>query len=123
MSTDFQPRPCDRCGCGEAIDEYAITQPQQPLCCEFQLGYGVISWLCFNCRRDWIKVIDSSHLLEKYGELSFRLEFWRLCLGPSSPDSEEERGLSLHRDLNSCEKEIKEFAYQWIISGQENATK
>src|SRR4051812_8674224 len=109
---EFAPRPCDRCGCGDTTP-YGDGQ-QQPLCCEFQLGYGIISWLCFDCRRAWIKIMEANQLGQQYSEKAFELEFWKNRVGETTPESEFTRGLQLYRELCDVEKRIKNFATGWL---------
>src|SRR6478609_4036101 len=105
MMEEFTPRPCDRCGCG--VQSYEELNQQQPLCCEFQLGYGFIAWLCFECRRDWVGVFDASKLSEQYAEKAFELEFWNARIGESTPEGEFQNGLEHYRSLCVIEARIK----------------
>lgn len=117
--TDYKPRPCDRCGQGTLDQDYVSDLIQQPLCCEFQLGYGIIAWLCFECRRHWIHTFDTSKLSDEYSEAAFCLEFWKARIGPDTPDEAEQIGLQKYRDLCDREKKIKTFANQWLAGSDD----
>ncbi len=116
---EFTPRPCDRCNCGGSAT-YELEGQQQPLCYEFQLGYGIISWLCFDCRRTWIKVMEASKLSDLYQEKAFELEFWKSRVGESTPAAELSTGLGLYRELCELEKRVKNFATGWLEAGADN---
>lgn len=113
---ELKLRPCDRCGAGTFDhDEYNEKIIEHPLCSEFQMAYGVIAWLCLNCRKDWLKVIEKQSLNTQFTEAQFRLEFWRARVGSNTPEDAVEVGLQLVRNVAQIERQISLLAHEWLV--------
>lgn len=112
--TEFIPRPCDRCGAGTIDEDYTTEKVVTPMCAEFHMAHGVITWLCFDCRKKWHQVIDGHELSRKYEEASFRYEFWKGTLSDETTDDDREKGLGLYRVVSDLERQINKFAHEWL---------
>lgn len=113
---EYLPRPCDRCGAGSDSGQFepSITHP---MCQEFQLAYGVVAYLCFECRSQWHKVIDLHEASDRYSEAKFKLEFWQAQVSAGSPEHRRvEDGLRLWKDVRNIEEEIRKMASRWLRS-------
>lgn len=109
----FQEQPsrtCDRCG-ASGDDR---SKPD-PLCMEVQLAFGLVSWLCHPCRKDWHRMFKTHELQDQYAEASLRLEFWKARVGTNTPDDAIDEGLKLYKDVNDLELAINEAANQWMV--------
>lgn len=117
-------RPCERCGnadkMGDAADDlYEVdTYNNRPpaLCSEIQMAFGLLGWLCHDCRKEYHRMAKNSPLTIQYGEASLRLDFWKARVGPSTPPDHIKEGLVLWRQVEKLEREISEVANQWLIS-------
>lgn len=107
------PRPCDRCGAGNV--EYAKDRIRAALCGEVQMAFGLIAWLCHDCRKQWHKSYRDLPLHREYVLCQVEIEFWRARLGTTTPDSELERGINLANRLEDLELKINEIANHWLI--------
>ena len=108
------PRPCDRCGAGN-IEYLQQNRIQAPLCAEVQMAFGLIAWLCHDCRKQWHKYFKNLELNRKYTLMQVEIEFWRARLGPGAHESELTRGLNLVNSLEDLELNINEIANEWLI--------
>lgn len=126
-------KPCDRCGACDGMhehqeysDDYGIggignddgdDNPQVPaMCMEVHVAFGLVSWLCHDCRKEYHRVAKSHPLNKDYGEAALRLEFWKARVGPETPQDAIDEGLKLWRITEELELKINEFANHWLIS-------
>lgn len=109
---EFVPRPCDRCGAGTIDNDYSQEREVAPMCAEFHMAYGVIAWLCFDCRASWYKAVDEMQLMKEYEEESFRLEHWKNIVA----GGEVEEGLEILQRVTGLERSINRYAYKWLVS-------
>jgi hypothetical protein len=124
----YKPRPCERCGAGQLDPEDfednwddELKSPAQlneaPMCSEFHMAYGMVTWLCYKCRSDWHKVIDDHPLSNLYAEAQLALDFWKARVGPNTSKDELKEGLALLRKCTDIEKKINSFANHWLVTG------
>lgn len=109
------PRPCDRCGAGNM--EYAGDETiMSPLCAEVQIAFGLIGWLCHDCRKNWHTYIKNHSCHRKIMQAQLELEYWRSMLraGSSTLPSLEE-GKRLMDRVEDLELEANEIANRWMI--------
>jgi hypothetical protein len=85
------------------------------LCAEVQMAFGLIAWLCHDCRKTWHKYYKSLPQHREYMLQQIEIEFWRCRLGPTTPDTELEHGKNLINNLEDLELKINEIANQWLI--------
>ena len=108
-------RPCERCGVTLNL-EYSIQSANSydPMCMEVVLAYGILAWLCFDCRKDWHKVYKSHRLSKEYSEASIRLEHWRSLL-TAGKDVQIDDGIKLWSNIDSLEMRLNNYANEWLI--------
>jgi hypothetical protein len=108
-------KPCDRCG---ACDHAEIYEEEQTpvMCTEVHLAFGLISWLCYGCRKEYHRFAKNHPLNKKYGEALLRLEFWKARVGPGTPPTSIDEGLKLWREVEQLELKLNEVANRWLIS-------
>lgn len=123
----YKPRPCDRCGAGH-LDEDDFEQggfdeqpspadfKEAPMCSEFHMAYGMVTWLCYCCRRDWHKKLDAHPLTDSYAEAQLRLDFWKARISEKSPKSDVEEGVDLLRECTRIEDDINALANNWLAT-------
>lgn len=107
----MKSRPCERCGAVES-DEFTENS-YHPMCHEVQIAYGVLAWLCFDCRKSWYKIIKCQKLSKEYAETSLRFEHWKATISTKNNDVLD--GLSLWQSLDKLEIKLNEFANEWLI--------
>ena len=117
-------KPCDRCGAfdgkqvnlygdGEGLDE---EERESAMCAEVHVAFGLISWLCHNCRKEYHRFTKNHPLDQKYSEATLRLEFWKARIGPDTPQEMIDDGIELLRAMEALESGINESANRWLIS-------
>lgn len=105
------PRPCERCEATLQNAEYGSAY--NPMCAETQIAHGVITWLCFDCRKAWHYQLKKSNLTKEYSIASLKLEHWKTLLAFQGMVTLEE-GLKLWNDLDAIESRLSAFASQWL---------
>ena len=110
------PRPCDRCGAGN-IEYVQSNRFPAALCGEVQMAFGLIAWLCHDCRKQWHKTFKNLPLHREYVIKQLEIEFWRARVGESTPVEELERGKTIVNQLEDMELKINEIANEWLING------
>jgi hypothetical protein len=126
----YKPRPCERCGAGEIDpDDFMHNEWEEeshktpadlkeaPMCSEFHMAYGMVTWLCYKCRSDWHREIDKNALSEQYAEAQLSLDFWKARVGPESTEEDLQKGIDLLQLCTRIEKEINSFANNWLVHG------
>ena len=110
------PKPCSRCGAGTIDEDYQEEQKiEAVLCGEVQMAFGLIAWLCHQCRRDWHRQMKEHPLQREYSILQLKLEFWRNRIGPDTPDEKLDEGLKLVNAIEDMELKINNFANEWLM--------
>jgi len=107
----MKSRPCERCGAAES-DEFEDSY--HPMCHEVQIAYGVLAWLCFDCRKSWHKVIKCQKISKEYAEKSLRFEHWKATVASDNGGNVDD-GLNLWQSLDKLEIKLNEFANEWLI--------
>ena len=105
-------RTCERC-MADANDK---SRPH-PMCVEVQLAFGLVTWICHDCRKDWYRIFKSHELQREYSAATMRLEFWKMRIGPDTPESDAEKGIKLLCIVEDLELKINEVANRWLIEG------
>ncbi len=110
-------RPCERCGAVIECDDYMWDNKQiyEPMCAETQIAYGIVAWLCFDCRKAWHHEMKDQLLSKQYSEASLRLEFWKAKVMASGVGDVDE-GLQLWRNLDALEVKLNNYANEWLLS-------
>lgn len=108
-------RTCERCGCGS--DDDADMERPEPMCAEVQLAFGLTSWVCFDCRKDWHRIFKEHPLNRKYSHATLRLEFWKARVGQGTSPEEVEEGIELYDAVEDLELEINRAANEWLVGG------
>jgi len=109
---DTKPRPCERCGA--TLDEEYGSDQYHPMCAESQIAYGIVAWLCFDCRKAWHRKMKNQMLSRQYSEASLRFEFWKAVISAKGVGDVEE-GLRLWRELDALEVKLNNYANEWLI--------
>lgn len=104
-------KPCGRCGAGDA--EYGETPAY---CAEVEVAFGLLAWLCFDCRKEYHRFAKNHQLNKQYGEALLRLEFWRDTISPDTPPEEIEVGIKLWNIVDDLQSKVNDVANQWMIS-------
>ncbi|MHA2401347.1 MAG: hypothetical protein ACXADH_00030 [Candidatus Kariarchaeaceae archaeon] len=105
-------KPCGRCGAGDS--EYG---DQPAYCAEVEVAFGLLAWLCFDCRKEYHRFAKSHPLNKEYGEALLRFEFWRDHLPETTPrDIAIEEGIALWNKVDDIQLKVNEVANQWMIS-------
>lgn len=122
-------RPCVRCGNADKLggpmsddwrgDDEGDKIPA--LCSEVQMAFGLIAWMCHDCRREYFRVAKDSPLTAEYGEAAFRLEFWKARLGPDTSADAVEEGLRLWREVERIEIDVNIVANKWLITDSDDS--
>jgi len=103
---------CERCNAG-GNESY---QDSDPRCGEIQLAYGFIAWLCFSCRREWIRKQRLHEATARFSEASLRLEHWKAQVSATGK-ADIEDGLRLYKNLDMIEREMLHLAEQFMETG------
>lgn len=111
---DPKPRPCERCGAVLDHEEYGAER-YHPMCNETVIAYGVVTWICYDCRKDWYREAKDQQLSREYSEASLRYEFWKDTVAAKG-EGDVEEGLRLWRALDALEVKLNKFASEWLIS-------
>lgn len=118
-------KPCGRCGAGDS--EYG---DQPAYCAEVEVAFGLLAWLCFDCRKEYHRFAKSHPLNKEYGEALLSLEYWRDATeSERSMDEDLERlkidykgksqlqkGIALWNNVDDIQNKVNEVANQWMIS-------
>jgi len=122
-------RACERCGNfdvrsdgggpfdGMESNDEETNERIPALCSEVQMAFGLLAWLCHDCRKAYFKMSKNHELTREYGEASLRLEFWKARIGENTPKSEVVEGLELWQMVDSLERKMNDFANEWLIIG------
>lgn len=115
-----QLRPCDRCGVrwgdfgdGEISLDSHIRY--HPMSAEVKMAYGIVAWLCYDCRKAWHKDVKNNILSKQYSEAMLEFEYWKSIIS-SKGEGNFEEGLGLFRKLDDLELKLNDFANEWLIS-------
>lgn len=112
-------KPCDRCNSGGGWsnnDESSYSADVPPYCAEVQLGFGIISWLCLDCRKSFRRLMLSDSLMTSHAMVSLKLDFWKTRVHHTTPDSYLEAGLNLLSELESIESLVNDNVIKWLSS-------
>ena len=107
-------RPCDRCNIGSEYDEDTTK------CVEYSFASTVISWLCLDCRKDWVRQYTLSPLHTDLENLEFRLGYHNSLVENGNLQQEESRleyGLSILLERQELINKMNRFAYDWLSNG------
>lgn len=114
MPQGFKPRPCDKCGAGN-LDYTTDGAKEHPLCREVQLAFGLVAWLCMDCRKAWHKHVKNHPLNREYMKAQMKLEFWKARISPASRDSDLDEGTNLLLAVDELELQLNDEANKWLI--------
>jgi hypothetical protein len=85
------------------------------MCTEVQIAFGLLAWLCHDCRKAWHKQMKEHPLHKEFSEAQLKLEFWKARVGPMTPSFLLEEGLIALREVIELERKANDFANQWLI--------
>lgn len=112
-------RACERCGADDTSDYESDNRPAA-MCGEIQIAYGVIAWLCFDCRKQWHAKIRNEMLSKQYSETTLRFEHWKAVVAAKG-DGDIEEGLGYWRQLDQLETKLNALAHEWLIDDIEGS--
>lgn len=70
------PRPCERCGAGaSSID--SMQAAQYAMCREMLMGANRPGWLCFDCRKKWLRIISRDAAVGELINVELEYDVWR----------------------------------------------
>tara|TARA_R110000751_G_scaffold284624_3_gene388606 strand:+ start:2415 stop:2765 length:351 start_codon:yes stop_codon:yes gene_type:complete len=108
-------KPCGRCGAGDS--EYGDSHAY---CGEVEVAFGLLAWLCFDCRKEYHRFAKNHPLNKEYGEALLRLEYWRDIASSGMlnepPDIIIDKGIKLWNNVDDLQAKVNEVANQWMIS-------
>lgn len=110
------PRPCDRCGAGNIEYMQEDNKIVNALCAEVQMAFGLIAWLCHDCRKQWHTFIKNHRCNREILIVQLELEFWKARVGPMSHPEQLEEGKRLLNIVEDMEIAINELANEWLIT-------
>lgn len=105
---------CERCSASKG-SEYEEQEDTLRLN-EVATHFGVLTILCFDCRKAWNKYLNTCDMMKEYSEASFRLEHFRLAHRKSGSGNVED-GLELLRNINKIEDDLCYKLTNWIRAG------
>lgn len=121
-------KSCDRCGaCDHAPshdnpyqEDYGVRDDSEDsvpaMCAEVHVAFGLVSWLCHDCRKEYHRFAKNHPLNQEYGEAALRLEFWKARVGPETPEDQIDEGIRLWKAVEELELRINEAANEWLIT-------
>lgn len=119
---------CDRCGACDNMQDHNPYQEDYghdeedkedtvpAMCAEVHVAFGLVSWLCHDCRKEYHRFAKNHPLNKEYGEAALRLEFWKARVGPETPEDSIDEGIRLWQKVEELELKMNEIANHWLIS-------
>lgn len=113
---------CERCGVAperKGYDEAEIDQESAATLriAEVNTAFGVLWVLCINCRREWLRFLNSCEDMRTYSEYGFRLEHFRTAHKKTGAE-DVEKGVGFIRRLNELDKSLFAASQEWLESGK-----
>jgi len=108
---NFKQRPircCERCGDGDNMER------PEPMLAEVHLAFGVVCWICFNCRKDWHRMFKEHPQSKVYTHAQIKMELWKTRCDLGKIDKPDE-GIKLMDEIEDIEIEINQLANAWLI--------
>lgn len=104
------PRGCERCGAGaSAID--SLQAAQHAMCREMLLGPNRPAWLCFDCRKQWLKFISTNEDVEQLIWAEQQFDIWRSrACHPAGGPLNETGGMQLLTQLRAAKAQLDKLA-------------
>lgn len=109
------PRPCDRCGAGN-LEYNEDNKIINALCAEVQMAFGLIAWLCHDCRKQWHMFIKNHDYNRHILIAQLELEFWKARIGQLTHIDELTEGKRLLNIIEDLENKINDIANEWLIT-------
>lgn len=111
-------RPCDRCNAGSGWDNQPYDGDTNTVsyCNEVHIGFGIVSWLCLDCRKNLHDIMKNDSLMKSHGLISMKLDFWKSRVHHSTPDTYLDKGLELLSELYSIESLVNDNIEKWLES-------
>lgn len=111
---------CERCkvaperkGFEDEVDQESVAVLR---IAEVSTNFGVLWVLCINCRRDWLRFLNSCKSMREYSEYGFRLEHFRTAHRKTGLE-DVERGFSFIKKLNDLDEKLFAEAQEWLEKG------
>lgn len=110
-------RPCDRCSAGSNWDsDSEYNQSLPAYCTEVHIGFGIVSWLCFDCRKGFHVFMRDSPLMRDHSKVSMELDFWKARINHDTPDDYLIKGQTLLERIELLESCINHNIDKWLAS-------
>ena len=106
---------CERCEAAVGIghDETGSDIRLQ----EMSMSFGIVTILCFECRKAWAAFNYNHELFKKYSLQGFRFKMWQLKYKRNPFKVEVEEGEKLLQDLERMEPDLHIMTKNWIRAG------
>lgn len=113
---------CERCGVAperKGYDDAEIDQESAAILriAEVTTAFGVLWVLCINCRREWLRFLNSCEDMRTYSEYGFRLEHFRTAHKKTGTE-DVEKGVGFIKRLNELDKSLFIASQEWLESGK-----
>lgn len=111
---------CERCKIAPDRKDYGGDFDQESAAAvrlsEVNTNFGVIAFMCLNCRREWMRYLNTSALMKRYSEAGFTLAHWQ-TMHRRTGKGDLNEGLALFRAVNDMDEDIHKEAMAWIKAG------
>ncbi len=111
---------CERCKIAPDRKDYGGDFDQESAAAvrlaEINTNFGVIAFMCLNCRREWVRYLNGSAIMKAYSEAGFKLAHWQTFHRRTGKGSLDE-GLGLFRTVNNMDEGVYQEAMDWIKAG------
>jgi hypothetical protein len=118
--------PCDRCGASPSQEPDLGLEDEKeddPRLAEMQMSYGVVTCLCFSCRKAWGALSFRNELFRDYTTLGFEYKLWQIKYKKSPFKTDVEEGRKLYKALDDLELKLFDLTKNWIKAGAASGEK
>jgi hypothetical protein len=110
---------CERCEAtvGVGYDESNNEVRLQ----EMAMSFGILTLLCYYCRKDWAVFTYAHDLFRKYSKTGFEFKMWQYKYRRNPFKCDMGDGLQLLDALDALEVELHKVTRNWIKAGLSKA--
>ncbi len=113
---------CDRCEAGVGIG-YGDEDNNHIRLQEMAMSFGVLTTLCFECRKAWSNFNYNHDLFKKYSLAGFRFKCWQVAHRRHPLKMNVLDGEKLLAELEGMEPALHKLTNDWIKAGIGGAEK
>jgi hypothetical protein len=107
---------CERCEITVG-DEFNDANPNEARLQEMHFNFGILTLLCYDCRKAWSKFNYNHPLFKEYSVSAFRLKLWQLKYRKAPTKTDVEEGIALLQKLEGIEPQLYTVTTNWIKAG------